>query len=99
MLPLTTSATRLSGVAAPTPYLALAEAIAAGPAALALLGQQLHLDCSASPYQRTLGVCHQVSQLLLLRQGRAGVWLHGVHPVLRRCLHQLHVAHLFSWVA
>lgn len=85
-------------MAIPVP-LALATA-AAPPLALVGAAQScLHLDCSALPGQRTLGVCHQVSQLLLLRRGGAEVWLHQVHPVLHRCLRVLQVAHLFTWAA
>ncbi|NML67238.1 hypothetical protein HHL22_18695 [Hymenobacter sp. RP-2-7] len=61
--------------------------------------QTLHLDCCAAPYRHTLGVCHQVSQLLLLRRAGVAVWLHQANPVLRRCLRVLQVAHLFTWVA
>ncbi|OUJ70042.1 hypothetical protein [Hymenobacter crusticola] len=55
----------------------------------------LHLDGSALPYQRTLGVCHQVAQLLLLHRAGFRVRLYPIHPALHRCLHLLKVAHLF----
>ena len=59
----------------------------------------LHLDCSALPYQRTPGVCYQVSQLLRLRQAGFMVWLHHVHPVLKRSLDELQLTNLFTWAA
>jgi anti-anti-sigma regulatory factor len=56
---------------------------------------QLLVDCGALPCQRTLGVCFLVSQLLVLRQSGACVWLRNVSPVLQRCLHQLNLTSLF----
>lgn len=62
-------------------------------------GSALRLDCRALPYHCTQGVCHQVSQLLRLRRSGFAISLHQAHPVLRRCLLLLQVAHLFTWVA
>lgn len=55
----------------------------------------LLIDCGALPYQRTLGICFLVSQLLMLRQSRATVHLRNVSPVLQRCLHKLHLSSFF----
>lgn len=89
----------LLGTASPVPHLPLAAlttnwvALPDQPPAL------LHLDCSAPPYQCPQGVCHQISQLLLLRRAGVEVWLHQVHPLLAHSLHQLKVASLFTWGA
>lgn len=57
---------------------------------------QLLIDCEAQPCRRSLGVCHFVSELLLLRQQGGSVWLLNVDPLLRRCLQQLGLtAHFF----
>jgi anti-anti-sigma regulatory factor len=56
---------------------------------------QLLVDCGSLPCQHTLGVCFLVSQLLVLRQGGAGVRLHNASPVLWRCLHKLGLSSFF----
>lgn len=56
---------------------------------------QLLVDCGALPYQRTLGVCFLVSQLLVLHQSGARVWLRNVSPVLRHCLQLLQLNAFF----
>lgn len=84
---------------APAPCLPLATWAADDGVALSRPGSSLLLDCSALPYQRTLGVCHQVSQLLQLRRTGVSISLYRANPVLCRCLQQLQVAHLFTWVA
>ncbi|OUJ72917.1 anti-sigma factor antagonist [Hymenobacter crusticola] len=56
---------------------------------------QLLIDCDNLRCQRTLGVSHVVSQLLLLRQSGASIWLRKVDPVLRRCLHLLGLDSVF----
>jgi hypothetical protein len=57
----------------------------------------LLVDCNALPCQRTHGICFLVSQLLVLRQTGARVWLHNASPVLRNCLHKLHISSLFTF--
>ncbi|SFP82487.1 hypothetical protein [Hymenobacter arizonensis] len=59
----------------------------------------LHVDCHHLRSQRTLGVSHVVSQLLLLRRGGTAVWLHRVNAPLRRCLRLLQLHSLFHFVA
>lgn len=89
----------LPAPAPPGPHLTLA-ALSTSWIALPDQPQRLlHLDCSAAPYRCSQGVCHQVSQLLLLRRAGVEVCLHQVHPVLKRSLHELQVAHLFAWGA
>ncbi|WP_324677984.1 hypothetical protein [Hymenobacter sp. GOD-10R] len=56
---------------------------------------QFLVDCDNLRCQRTLGISHVVSQLLLLRQSGASVWLRNVNPVLRRCLHLLRLDSFF----
>lgn len=56
----------------------------------------LLVDCGALPCQRTLGICFLVSQLLVLRQSGAHVWLHNASPVLQHCLRKLKVISLFT---
>ncbi|MGI4874560.1 MAG: hypothetical protein ACRYFX_25680 [Janthinobacterium lividum] len=56
---------------------------------------QLLIDCGAQPCRRSLGVCYFLSQLLLLRQRGASVWLCNVDPLLRRHLRQLGLEALF----
>jgi len=56
---------------------------------------QLLVDCDNLRCQRTLGISYVVSQLLLLRQSGASVWLRNVNPVLRRCLHLLQLDSVF----
>ncbi|GAB3637944.1 hypothetical protein GCM10027422_35340 [Hymenobacter arcticus] len=56
---------------------------------------QLLINCGMQPCRRGLGVCHFLSQLLLLRQRGASVWLCNVDPLLRRCLQQLGLAASF----
>ncbi|RZK24512.1 MAG: hypothetical protein EOO63_17090 [Hymenobacter sp.] len=72
---------------------------------VALLTQILHqphpqllIDCGAQPCRRSQGVCHFVSQLLLLRRQGASVWLCNVDPLLRRCLQSLGLATSFFLV-
>jgi anti-anti-sigma regulatory factor len=55
----------------------------------------LLVDCGALPYQRTHGICFLVSQLLVLRQSGAHVWLHNASPMLRHCLRKLQIISLF----
>ena len=50
---------------------------------------QLLIDCQAQPCRRNIGVCYFLSQLLLLRQRGASVWLCHVDPHLRNHLRQL----------
>lgn len=50
---------------------------------------ELLIDCGAQPCRRHLGVCYFLSQLLLLRQRGARVWLCNVDASLHRCLRQL----------
>lgn len=57
---------------------------------------QLLIDCGAQPCRRQLGVCHFLSQLLLLHQCGASVWLSNVDPLLRRYLQQLGLGATFS---
>jgi hypothetical protein len=56
---------------------------------------QLLVDCGALPCQRTLGICFLISQLLVLRQGGASVWLRNASPLLRRCLQKLQLGSCF----
>ena len=56
---------------------------------------QLLVDCGALPCQRTLGICFLVSQLLVLRQHGARVWLRNASPVLLRCLQKLNLGSFF----
>ncbi|MFC7669752.1 hypothetical protein ACFQT0_22065 [Hymenobacter humi] len=62
----------------------------AGPAPPAL-----DIDASRLKCQRTLGVSHVVSELLLLHRAGASVWLRHVNGPLRRCLHLLRLDGLF----
>ena len=57
----------------------------------------LHVDCHHLTCQRTLGVSHVVSQLLLLRRAGTEVWLHRVNAPLRRCLRLLQLTPLFHF--
>lgn len=56
---------------------------------------RIEVDCSTLKCLRTLGVSHVVSQLLLLRQSSAGIWLRNVNPALKRCLHLLQLESRF----
>ena len=56
---------------------------------------QLLVDCSHLACLRTLGVSHVVSQLLVLHQSGARVFLYRVDPVLHRCLQLLRLDALF----
>jgi len=56
---------------------------------------QYFIDCSALVCQRTLGVSHVVSQLLVLHQAGAGIWLRHVNASLRHCLQLLQLSQLF----
>jgi anti-anti-sigma regulatory factor len=53
------------------------------------------VDCSTLKCLRTLGVSHVVSQLLVLHQSGASIWLLNVDPVLKRCLRLLRLEPLF----
>lgn len=55
----------------------------------------LYIDCSNLVCQRTLGVSHVVSQLLVLHRAGARIWLRNVNAPLRRCLHLLQLEELF----
>ena len=55
----------------------------------------LYIDCSNLVCQRTLGVNHVVSQLLLLHRAGARIWLRNVNAPLRHCLHLLRLEALF----
>jgi anti-anti-sigma regulatory factor len=55
----------------------------------------LYIDCSDLVCQRTLGVSHVVSQLLILHRAGARIWLRNVNPSLRHCLHLLQLESLF----
>lgn len=55
----------------------------------------LYIDCANLTCQRTLGVSHVVSQLLLLRRAGARIWLRNVNAPLRRCLRLLQLEALF----
>lgn len=57
---------------------------------------RLLVDCGTLPCQRTLGICYLVSQLLVLRQSGASVWLCNTSPVLRHCLQKLKLSAFFS---
>jgi hypothetical protein len=56
---------------------------------------QLLIDCQAQPCRRNVGVCYFLSQLLLLRQGGASVWLCHVDARLRSYLRQLRLESVF----
>jgi anti-anti-sigma regulatory factor len=56
---------------------------------------ELLVDCGRLKCLHTLGVSHVVSQLLVLHQAGANIWLRNVNPTLRRCLELLKVSHLF----
>ena len=55
---------------------------------------QFLIDCGHLLCQRTLGVNHVVSQLLLLRKAGATIWLRNVNATLRRCLNLLQLGPL-----
>jgi len=57
----------------------------------------LHIDCSQLTSQRTLGVGHVVSQLLLLHRTGVSIWLRNVNAPLRRCLQLLRLSPLFHF--
>jgi len=59
----------------------------------------LYIDCGSLVCQRTLGVSHVVSQLLLLHRAGARIWLRNVNAPLRRCLHLLQLEELFHLAA
>lgn len=59
----------------------------------------LYIDCANLACQRTLGVSHVVSQLLLLHQAGARIWLRNVNAPLRRCLQLLKLEELFHLTA
>jgi anti-anti-sigma regulatory factor len=55
----------------------------------------LYIDCSNLTCQRTLGVSHVVSQLLILHRAGARIWLRNVNASLRHCLRLLQLEPLF----
>ena len=57
----------------------------------------LHIDCGRLVSQRTLGVGHVVSQLLLLHRTGVSIWLRNVNAPLRRCLQLLRLSPLFHF--
>lgn len=59
------------------------------------LRPQLLVDCGTLHALRQLGISHVVSELLVLWQSGAQVWLRNVGPVLQQCLHVLHLNQLF----
>jgi anti-anti-sigma regulatory factor len=59
----------------------------------------LLVDCGSLPCQRTLGICFLVSQLLVLRQSGATVYLRNASPVLLRCLQKLQLSSIFPLAA
>lgn len=50
---------------------------------------QLLIDCRAQPCRRNIGLCYFLSQLLMLRQRGASVWLCNVDALLRGHIRQL----------
>ena len=56
---------------------------------------RLLVDCGTLRALRTLGISHVVSELLVLRQGGAQVWLRNVSPVLQQCLRALRLDQAF----
>ncbi|MFD1871112.1 hypothetical protein [Hymenobacter bucti] len=58
----------------------------------------LLVDCTHLRCLRQLGVSHVVSQLLVLHQGGARVFLSNVDPLLHRCLRLLQLDTLFPLV-
>ena len=56
---------------------------------------QLLIDCQAQPCRRNVGVCYFLSQLLLLRQRGASVWLRNVDAGLRGQLQLLGLESVF----
>lgn len=63
--------------------------------AQSLRAASLCIDCSRLVCQRTLGVGHVVSQLLLLHRTGANIWLRNVNAPLRRALQLLQLNSLF----
>jgi anti-anti-sigma regulatory factor len=59
----------------------------------------LYIDCANLACQRTLGVSHVVSQLLLLHRAGARIWLRNVNAPLRHCLKLLQLEKLFHLTA
>jgi anti-anti-sigma regulatory factor len=59
----------------------------------------LYIDCANLTCQRTFGVSHVVSQLLLLHKAGARIWLRNVNAPLRRCLQLLQLEALFHLTA
>jgi len=53
------------------------------------------IDCSSLTCQRNMGVSYVVSQLLLLHQAGASIWLRRVNAPLRHCLQLLQLTQLF----
>lgn len=56
---------------------------------------RIEVDCSTLKCLHTLGVSHVISQLLLLRQSSAGIWLRNANPTLKRCLRLLQLESRF----
>ncbi|OON66442.1 hypothetical protein B0919_21640 [Hymenobacter sp. CRA2] len=75
------------------------DTVEANQLARMLLPQATHprllIDCARLKSLRTLGVSHVVSQLLVLHQGGAEIWLANVTPLLGRCLGLLRLGQLF----
>lgn len=63
-----------------------------------LAQRQLLVDCSHLRCLRHLGVSYVVSQLLMLHQSGARVFLCNVDPLLHRCLRLLRLDTLFLLV-
>ena len=59
---------------------------------------QFLVDCGSLKCLRTLGVSYVVSQLLVLRQYGASIWLRNPHPSLQHSLKILHLTRLFPVV-
>ena len=58
---------------------------------------QLLVDCGTLKCLRTMGVSHVVSQLLVLHQSGATIWLCNVDATLRTCLCLLRLDALFHF--
>lgn len=56
---------------------------------------QLAVDCRHLRCLHTLGVSHVVSELLVLRQAGADIWLHNLTPTLAHCLALLKLTGVF----
>ncbi|RPD47883.1 hypothetical protein DNI29_10625 [Hymenobacter sediminis] len=56
---------------------------------------RLLIDCGHLKCLRSLGVSHVISELLVLHNAGADVWLNNVDPMLARCLSLLQLNRLF----